>query len=166
MEKRLSKKVDNYVKELVSDIIKHLESNELDVSSLITSFYNSYKGIEITKSDFTKRKRVKNVVPMYDRCHAKRANGEQCTRRKRDGVNFCGTHIKGTPHGIYEDNIMLNKKQPKKVFVWAEDIKGIIYYIDDSNNIYEPQDIMETKNNPRIIGKYNKTSDGSYEVNV
>ena len=48
-----------------------------------------------------KRKRVKNVVHLSDRCCAKRANGEQCTRRRKDTTTeYCGTHLKGTPHGI------------------------------------------------------------------
>ena len=53
----------------------------------------------LSKEDFQKRKRVKNVVPQFERCGAKRANGEQCTRRKKDDSCFCGTHVKGTPHG-------------------------------------------------------------------
>ena len=38
-------------------------------------------------------------VPSSERCMAKRANGEQCTRRKKQDSCYCGTHTKGTPHG-------------------------------------------------------------------
>ena len=61
-------------------------------------------GDENNKEDFIKRKRIKNIVPNYERCIAKRANGEQCTRRNKNGEQFCGTHIKGTPHGIIDIN--------------------------------------------------------------
>ena len=63
------------------------------------SFVFDYDQISLSKEDFTKRKRVKNVVPIQLRCCAKRANGEQCTRRKKDDNDFCGTHIKGIPYG-------------------------------------------------------------------
>ena len=37
-------------------------------------------------------------MPYFDRCVGKKASGEQCTRRKKDNYDLCGTHIKGTPH--------------------------------------------------------------------
>ena len=43
---------------------------------------------------------IKNKkVPSSEKCNAKRANGTQCTRRKKQDSCYCGTHIKGTPHG-------------------------------------------------------------------
>ena len=69
-----------------------------------------YNRLSLCKEDFMKRKRVKNAVHLSDRCCAKRSDGEQCTRRKKaDHVTFCGTHLKGTPHGVY--NITEEKKQ-------------------------------------------------------
>ena len=38
-------------------------------------------------------------VPSSEKCQAKRSNGIQCTRRKKQDSCYCGTHIKGTPHG-------------------------------------------------------------------
>ena len=49
----------------------------------IISFVYDYEKLKLTKEDFMKRKRVKNIVPAQHRCHAKRANGEQCTRKKK-----------------------------------------------------------------------------------
>ena len=46
-----------------------------------------------------------------------------------------------------------------KVEVWAEDIKGIIYYIDKNSNVYDPEDIVSNKKNPKIIAKYTKVGD-------
>ena len=43
-----------------------------------------YERLTLNKDDFMKRKRVKNSVPFCDRCCAKRASGEQCTRRKKE----------------------------------------------------------------------------------
>ena len=115
-----------------------------------------------TKLVLKKKKRVKNVVSLFERCRGKRANGEQCTRRRKDGHHLCGTHIKGTPHGMVE---LSNKETDvKKVEIWTQDIRGIIYYIDDNNNVYNTKDIFENKINPQIIAKYEKNDKGEYTI--
>ncbi len=48
--------------------------------------------------------------------------------------------------------MMLNKeKRNSKVKhqVWAQDIKGIIYYIDKNTNVYDPEDILKSKVNTK-----------------
>jgi hypothetical protein len=109
--------------------------------------------LSFNKEDFQKRKRVKNFVPVFDRCCAKRASDEQCTRRKKDGCEFCGTHLKGTPHGVVDESNE-PKNNTQKVDVWAQDIQGIVYYIDKNMNVYQAEDIISNKVNPKIIAKY------------
>ena len=47
-----------------------------------------------------RRRKVWKIIPPDERCCGLRANGQQCTRRKKEGQDkYCGTHIKGTPHG-------------------------------------------------------------------
>ena len=107
-----------------------------------------------------RRKRVKNVIPYHERCQGLRGNGTRCTRKasaKKNDCIFCGTHIKGTPHGKISDEDVTPIQ--KKVTVWAQDINGIIYYIDDNNNVYDPQDIMDNKINPTVIAKWQKRVD-------
>ena len=48
------------------------------------------------------KEKNKNFVPINERCCACRANGEQCTRRKQEGINYCGTHFKGIHETIKE----------------------------------------------------------------
>ena len=114
--------------------------------------------------DFAKRKRVKNAVPVFDRCHAKRANGEQCTRRKKEGCLCCGTHTKGTPHGMFDglDEPITNVK----VETWVQDIKGIMYHIDNQGNVYDPEDIVANKMNPHVIAKCMKHANGIYSIQI
>ena len=121
------------------------------------NFIYQYNNFEITKEDFMKRKRVKNMVPVYERCCAKRANGQQCTRRKKDDSQYCGTHSKGTPHGVMNENETVSNVT--KVEVSAIDIKGIVYYLDNDGNVYDTEDIIANKKNPRIIAKYEKNGD-------
>jgi len=159
MEKRINKKIETYISEFKDDIRDKATSfgltNEDQITHLLQYIYD-YERLSLTKEDFMKRKRVKNVVHLADRCCAKRASGEQCTRRKKDDVSvYCGTHLKGIPHGAYEIGEQ-SVSQGQKIEVWAQDILGIIYYIDKNSNVYQAEDIMQGKTNPKVIAKYIK----------
>jgi hypothetical protein len=156
MEKRINKKVESYISEFKEKIRN--KTNELGIANdsinqLIQYIYD-YEHIDLKKDDFAKRKRVKNVVPFFDRCSAKRASNEQCTRRKKEGCEYCGTHMKGTPHGVLEQQNTESGQNVQKVEVWAQDIQGIVYYIDKNGNVYQTEDILGNKPNPKIIAKY------------
>jgi len=161
MEKRLNKKIDNYIlsfKENIREKTSQLGLNKDDrINSLIQYIYD-YERFALTKEDLQKRKRVKNYVPICDRCCANRASAEQCTRRKKGDSDYCGTHMKGTPHGIVNND---NESKPNthKIEVFAKDIHGIIYYLDNFNNVYQTEDIINSKQNPKIIAKYEKRGD-------
>jgi hypothetical protein len=161
MERRLNKKSELYVtafKDSIreqSGLLGLSQNNQVD--KLLQYVYD-YDRLVFTKDDFQKRKRVKNFVPVFDRCSAKRANNEQCTRRKKGGCEYCGTHVKGTPHGVV-DLTNETKITTQKIEVWAQDIQGIVYYIDKSNNVYQAEDIMLNRINPKIIAKYVKNLD-------
>jgi hypothetical protein len=157
MEKRINKKFENYITTLKENIREksiELGMNDEKMNDLIQYIYN-YERMTLNKDDFMKRKRVKNVVPYFERCCAKRANGEQCTRRKKEECEYCGTHMKGTPHGLVEDEE--NKQTMQKIELWAQEIMGIVYYLDKFGNVYQAEDIVNNKVNPKVICKYAKT---------
>lgn len=169
MDNRLNKKTDNYMKKFKDSIVEKAEELNLidkddatkssSMNTLLSYIYD-YERLIFSSEDLKKRKRVKNIVPKFNRCCAKRANGEQCTRKRKDDNEYCGTHIKGVPHGFItgtSENIVTDTKQ--KVEVWTEDIQGIIYYIDNMNNVYSTEDIVKNKINPNIIAKYVKDND-------
>jgi len=166
MEKRLNRKIDNGFQDFKHQIKNKMAEMEMLQDSKGTEllqFIYDFNVFNITKLDLQKRKRVKNSVPLNERCCALRANKEQCTRRKKDSEKFCGTHIKGIPHGeITADNQVLDTT--KKVEVWAQDIKGIIYFIDNDGNIYDPQQVHQNLKNPDIIAKYVQDEDGEYKI--
>jgi len=166
MEKRLNRKIDQEFQDF-----KHQIKNKMCESNILTTsegtgllqFIYDFPVFSITKLDLQKRKRVKNSVPFNERCCALRANNEQCTRRKKNGEKFCGTHIKGIPHG----EIKAGEQIPdttKKIDVWAQDIKGIIYFIDKVGNVYDPQHVHQNLPNPAIIAKYIKDGEGEYTI--
>ena len=161
MERRINKKIESYITELKDSV--RAKADQLGLAtdpnlSQLVQFVYDYDRLVLVKEDFLKRKRVKNIVHLSDRCCAKRASGEQCTRRRKTECEYCGTHMKGTPHGICDDD---NDDKPvgQKVEVWAQEIHGIIYYIDKTCNVYQVEDIIANKVNPKVIAKYVKTGD-------
>lgn len=196
MERRISSKIDNYIiafKDAVSLKIRELGSaasaavasevngsgtnNSTIVASTnttmdqfckqLTSFVYEYEKLKLSKEDFMKRKRVKNTVPIELRCLAKRANGEQCTRKKKEGCDYCGTHTKGVPCSIMDDDqeeCNSPKLNQQSVNIWVQNIKGIEYFIDGSQNVYKHEDVINNSANPRIIAKYTKNNSGAFSV--
>jgi len=161
MERRLNNKVESYIinfKDNIREKANQIDLIEDDKVNQLLQYIYDYERLIFNKEDFVKRKRVKNFVPIFDRCCAKRATNEQCTRRKKTGSEYCGTHMKGTPHGIM-DNHDEEKVNIQKIEVWAQDIQGLIYYIDNFNNVYQAEDIVINKINPKIIAKYVKNGD-------
>jgi hypothetical protein len=164
MEKRINLKIDEYIKTLKFDIrskILQLEFCEFEKMIELIEYVFEYQRLQILNDDLSKRKRLKNSIPSQNRCNARRANDEQCTRRRKEGNEYCGTHAKGTPNGILNTNEC--REVFKKIEVIAEEINGIVYYIDSFLNIYKSEDIMSGKENPQIIGKCTKIN-GSYNI--
>jgi|TARA_B100001287_G_scaffold275576_1_gene283558 hypothetical protein len=166
MERRLNTKLENYLKTFKDGIrdkiiALNIQQDE-NINQLIEYIYD-YNRLTVDKEDFIKRKRVKNSIPENNRCMAKRANGEQCTRRRRVDCEFCGTHSKGTPHGLMDSEKTVNN-QNFTIDVVAKEIKGIVYYIDNFNNVYNSEDIMQSKENPQIIARYEKIDDNTYTI--
>lgn len=196
MERRIGAKLDSYIiafKDEVASKLRDLNAAVATVSNAkhnvtdskdkdqqmqnqqvdglfkqIISFVYDYEKLKLTKEDFMKRKRVKNIVPAQHRCHAKRANGEQCTRKKKMGCDYCGTHTKGVPSSIMDDDANGSssaiKVSQQNVNVWVQNIKGIEYFIDAKNNVYKHEDVIENSANPQIIAKCSKNESGLYSI--
>jgi hypothetical protein len=167
MERRLTKKCDEHLTDFKDGIKSWFDKNKSEVcgdcnTSEFLNFIYDYDAISITKEDFLKRKRVKSLVPQYERCTANRANGDQCTRRKQAGLDFCGTHHKGTPHGIVSTKTPENT-QYSKIEVFLKEIKGINYYLDGTSNVYKAEDILSNKIDPAVIAHY-KVESGIYTI--
>ena len=192
MERRISGKIDAYIidlKDALSAKIRELGTaasaaaasesvtgsdncvaGNTTINQLckqLTTFVYEYEKLKLTKEDFMKRKRVKNTVPIQERCLAKRANGEQCTRKKKEGCDYCGTHTKGVPCSIMdndEENGDKSKLNQQSVNIWVQNIKGIEYFIDSSQNVYKHEDVINNSTNPRIIAKYLKSESGAFSI--
>lgn len=173
MEKRINDKTRAYITEFKDAVRTRALNLQFDEASLpkvneLLEFVLEYDRLCFEKDDFIKRKRVKNAIPTANRCVAKRANGEQCTRKRRDDCEFCGTHYKSTPHGSVnaESNIPIENsdEMQHRLEVVAEDIGGIVYYLDAFGNVYNTEDVLKGKDNPQIVAKYVKTDVGKYQI--
>ena len=161
MEKRLNKKIESYLREFKDNIrnkVNAMGFEETTKTNELLEYVYDYERLIVVKDDLIKRKRIKNVIPSMNRCCAKRCNGEQCTRRRKDKNEFCGTHVKGTPHGLVNlENI--NSSALQKVEVFIVNMMGIMYYVDLYNNVYSTEDILDGIQNPKIVAKYAKDNE-------
>lgn len=156
MDKRLNKRIETYVvefKDHVRDKVNELGIDK-DKANELVQFVYDYERLVLTKEDFSKRKRVKNSIPGTNRCSARRASGEQCTRRRKVDCEFCGTHFKGAPHGLMTNDDQPTAQQKYNLDISSEDINGIIYHVDKFNNVYNTEDILKNVENPRVVGTY------------
>ncbi len=165
MENRINKKAEKYIQEFKNQIQDWFIQNKCEITgecdtSEFLKFIYDFDTLNFNKDDLQKRKRIKNIVPLNNRCLGLRANNEQCTRRRKNNSDFCGTHEKGTPHGIFQLSEKNNEcKLCKKIELTIQEIKGIYYYIDNIGNIYHHDDVIQNKNNPRIIASYSLIND-------
>jgi hypothetical protein len=155
MEKRINQRFEQYIgqfKDAIKSKVVELGLGQQEKSQELVEFVYEYERFILQKDDLNKRKRVKNSIPQENRCNAIRANSERCTRKRKDGHEFCGTHLKGTPNGAI-GQFTPSEGVFKKIEVTVIEIDGIMYYIDTFDNIYKPEDIISGKENPTIIGK-------------
>lgn len=167
MEKRIAKKVDDYIhnfKQEIKELILSLQIHEADGGKLLLQSIFDKPNLQLTQEDFIKRQRAKNIVNLQDRCTAKRASGELCSRKKKKDSPFCGTHCKGIPYGCVDDASQYNHTSSsfdtntpphntsQRIHIYTTEIDGIIYYIDEKRNAYSMEDIMNNTTNPHVIG--------------
>jgi hypothetical protein len=166
MENRVAAKVNEYQTQFKLDIKKWVDAlegseMELPVKSSLLKYIFDYEALKLESVDFARRTRIKSHVEHYLRCSALKAGGEQCTRRKKNDSCYCGTHDKSRPHGAIEKGDVVENKLTK-INVWPQEIKGILYYIDNNNNIYKTEDIVSNKINPRVVAEYTIDATGGY----
>ena len=57
-----------------------------------------------------------------------------------------------------------SKLNQQSVNIWVQNIKGIEYFIDGSQNVYKHEDVINNSTNPRIIAKYSKNETGAFSI--
>ena len=158
MEKIINKNIEEYLTKYKMEIrtkMSELKFSDDEKKNKLLEFVFDYDRLTIKKEELKKPSRLKTIIPPCLRCSAKRVNGEQCTRRKNKDGEYCGTHSKVLPYGVFD--VVKNDDEVKKnINVVAENIQGIMYYIDSFLNVYNTEDILEGKEDPRIVAKAEK----------
>lgn len=168
MERNIKQKIEQNSKQFkdnIKDWLKCCEIVDKEGNKKTKDFLHfvyDFENLNLDDDDFKKRKRVKNIIPNYERCCALRSNKERCTRKKKKNETFCGTHLKGTPNGtIHED---IDEKPIKKVEIWLQEINGVHQYISHEGNVYSTEDINQKINPPRIISTWVKDKNEKYSI--
>ena len=104
-----------------------------------------------------KTHRTKKTITTDEQCKATRIDGNRCTRKKRNGLHYCGTHLNCTSYTEFNTIEITRPTIDKSVS--AIDIQGIIYYIDLDLNVYNTEDVMNEILDPSIIGKACKNNE-------
>lgn len=153
--------ITTYLEKFKNDIIETFPKNrDLQI------FLQNYPNLDLLNDEISiKKKRAKNKIPLHEKCLGKRADGQQCSRRRRPGECLCGTHIKGLPHGMFSvtknsDEVQLKKTE---IEIHLQEFNGIMYWINDNYDIYNTNDIISNIENPRVIAKYERVTDTNGE---
>lgn len=168
MEKKLNLKSEQYFSQFKDSVRQKaidIGFSELDKINELLEHVYEYDRLVFTKEDISKRKRIKNSIPLENRCIAKIANNAQCTRKRKDGCEYCGTHFKVNSDSIVDSSSSSDSslQNTKPIDVIARSIGGIVYYIDKYNNVFNTSDILSGVINPSIIGKA-KIINGKFHI--
>jgi hypothetical protein len=100
-------------------------------------------------------------------CMGTRVDGKPCTRQKKRGFDCCGIHCPKSPEvstearapipSILTTNTTQSTTNPVEldrymVELTAVEVRGIIYYVDTAQHVYNIEDILDEKIDPAIIG--------------
>ena len=135
---------NNKLKNILLDISS---SYNIDSAKLINKYCNNNINAGDLAISIKKKKRKKNRILGKDElCMAKKADGHQCTRRRKDNHEFCGKHLNNLKFGRIDDDEKY-KDTSKYIKTIHEKINGTDYLVDSNNVVYS-----FNKNNPTIIG--------------
>ena len=159
----ISKDLGNIIKSRINEIIVAISIDyNLDENELIEKYSPKLQAIQ----EQTKVKRKRKSIPKEQCCLGRKQFGEQCTRRKKNGSDFCGSHMKSLPYGRIDDQKehlckVKGKRGRKKkkvsieeneeyIQTWIDKDLGDKYLIDKYNTVY-----TNNPESPKIIGKKN-----------
>ena len=113
------------LKEILAEISKDYSLNY----EKLQSKYIKDENININMELMHKRKRKKNKqLACNELCMARKADNDQCTRRRKDGSEYCGKHFNNLKFGRIDDE---DKYSNNDDFIKCspEDIDGKEYFV-------------------------------------
>jgi hypothetical protein len=148
MEKQINDKINISFCMFKKNIQEKMQEYQIHNDKLI-DFIKDYKIIQLNENDFVKKKRNIGKISNEERCIAKISSNTQCSRKKKVGCNYCGTHLKTlNNNNEYEEE----KQNEYKPIIKKKEIQGIYYFVDEDDNLYLHEDILQNNASPKIIG--------------
>ena len=99
----ISDAFENECRKIVNKIchLKHLDETQILELILPNKIYFN----ELSNNLVSKKKKKTNrrILPKNERCLGRKNDLTQCTRKRKDGHEFCGSHIKNLPNGKVGD---------------------------------------------------------------
>ena len=124
--------------------------------NLLLTIINDYKlpETEVLNKYLNKNNKTFSCKKKCNRCMARKQDGDQCTRKRKNNIDYCGKHLKNRKYGRIDDITQITDgliNNDNLIITWVEEFNGKKYLIDDNNIVYS-YDI----NSPEIIGiKFN-----------
>ena len=141
--------VNNRIKFVLKELSK--DNKDIDYNKLVKKYCVA------PPNTLFKKKNIKNVIDKNIQCMAKKADGKQCTRRRRikdnegniisPSVDYCGKHLKCIKFGRIDDEEKF-KNSGNYIKTRRENIDGEYYLVDPTNNAV----FTYNKNNPILVG--------------
>ena len=142
---------------ITQDTFKIFEEEIITILSTISSEYNIDKETLIKQFlpniinisiKLGVKKRNKRILPKEVRCMGRKIDGEQCTRSRRNGSDYCKSHSTRLPHGRIDDNTYVKKEKGKRgrkkksletdyIATKVETINGKEYLVDEFDNVFK-----------------------------
>lgn len=135
----------------LKDILTQISSDySLNKDKLISKYVQN-DNISMNIDIVQKRKRKKNKqLTGSELCMARKADNDQCTRRRKENSEYCGKHCNNLKFGRIDDE---DKYSNSDDFIKCspEEIDGKEYLVDSLSGIVYCYDF----DNPKIVGKKN-----------
>ena len=159
----ISENLETECRKIIKKIshIKHLDENQLlEIILPDKLYFNELANNLVSKK---KKKTNRRILPKNERCLGRKNDLTQCTRKRKEGHEFCGSHIKNLPNGkVGDDGACFNKKKGKRgrkrknlinnendngILTTKKYINGSVYLVDSKNIVYTFRE-----NKPVILG--------------
>ena len=159
----ISENLETECRKIITKICNFKHLDEPHIIELILPnklYFNELANNLVSKK---KKKTNRRILPKNERCLGRKNDLTQCTRKRKDGHEFCGSHIKNLPNGkVGDDGACFNKKKGKRgrkrknlldnqdengILTTKKYINGSIYLVDSHNIVYTFRE-----NKPVVLG--------------
>lgn len=135
---------------IVRSFNNYINSQKKNLLLTIINDYNLPKMEVLNKYLYNNINNYSYKSKKYNRCMARKQDGDQCTRKRKNNLEYCGKHLKNRKYGRIDDISQITDtliNNDNIIITWVEEFNGKKYLIDDNNIVYSFNIDL-----PKIIG--------------